>query len=142
MGDGERYWSVVGPVSSFIEVYDGPEAFLQSFQRVRKELGCLYAAQFCQDEVFNGGFHQFFCNSTGVLAPEAVEGFDAIGQPQIANLVRTAMALLGSPYQRERQSRQALLNSLSDTSRQKLEDLSSDFFWTDRDGEWRLLESG
>src|SRR5262245_50983257 len=128
MQDGEKYWGIVGPVSQIIDVYHGPQVFLETFHRVRKELGCLYAAQFCQDEVFNGGFHLFFCNSSGMLAPEAVEGFDAIGQPQIANLVRNAMATLGFPYARERQARQAILKSLSDVSRQRLEELRNVFF--------------
>src|SRR5712691_6959873 len=81
-----------------INIYDGPDAFLKTFAQVRREVGLLYATAFCQFEVCNGGFSQFFGNSTGVLAPEAVEGFIAIGQPQIADIVRRAMAKLGRPY--------------------------------------------
>ncbi|WP_369973953.1 DUF4375 domain-containing protein [Polaromonas sp. SP1] len=30
----------------------------------------LFAVHWCQSEICNGGFMQFFANSTGVLAPE------------------------------------------------------------------------
>jgi Domain of unknown function (DUF4375) len=81
-----------------INIYDGPEAFLATFNQVSREAGLLFAANFCQSEVCNGGFRQFFFNSTGVLAPEAVDGFAAIGQVQVGNLLEQAMALLGAPY--------------------------------------------
>jgi hypothetical protein len=72
----------------------------------------LYAAHFCQSEVCNGGFTQFFWNSTGVLAPEAVEGFQAIGQPKVADVVQRAINMLGSPFKRDRAARWLALNAL------------------------------
>jgi hypothetical protein len=66
-----------------INIYDGPEIFLQTFSQVPRAVGLLYTTAFCQVEVCNGGLHQFFGNSTGILAPEAVEGFVAIGQRRI-----------------------------------------------------------
>ena len=68
------------PIWDAINIYDGPEVFLTTLNHVSREAGLLFAAYFCQTEVCNGGFHQFFFNSTGVLAPEAVDGFTAIGQ--------------------------------------------------------------
>ena len=56
-------------------------------------------------EVYNGGFGQYFDNSTGTTAPEAVEGFDAIGMPAVAGIVRSAMTRLGDPYPVEREQR-------------------------------------
>jgi hypothetical protein len=84
-----------------IDTYRGPAVFLETYGRVRREIGLLFATALCEFEVCNGGFHQFFDNSAGVLAPAAVEGFVAIGQPQIAALVRKAMDKLGSPYPRD-----------------------------------------
>jgi hypothetical protein len=104
-----------------INIYDGPEVFLETFGQVPREIGLLYAAAFCQVEVCNGGFGQFFGNSTGVLAPEAVEGFVAIGQPQIAEIVREAMAQFGSPYPRERGIREDALALLPKNSFDGLE---------------------
>lgn len=52
-----------------------------------------------------GGFSQFFSNSTGVLAPEAVEGFKAIGKPVVAGSVEQTMSLLGLPVSEGRRLR-------------------------------------
>jgi hypothetical protein len=68
------YWDLVEPVWDEINIYDGPDVFLETFQKVPLKIGYLYAVHFCQSEVCNGGFGQFFFNSTGVLAPEAVRG--------------------------------------------------------------------
>ena len=112
MAIDEPYWKVIEPIWEEVDIYGGAKAFAKSFTAVRREVGLLYAAFWCQSEVCNGGFGQFFGNSTGVLAPEAAEGFRALGQPQIADLLVQAMGLLGQPYERERGRRQKLLDLL------------------------------
>jgi hypothetical protein len=89
------YWKVVEPFWYLINIYYGPEVFRSKYDSAPKISGLIFAAHFCQSEVCNGGFGQFFSNSTGVLAPEAVEGFRQIGQPQVAAVVESAMELLG-----------------------------------------------
>jgi len=115
MEPGERYWNAIDPIWDTIDI-DGAESFQSTFNRVPAELGLLYAAHFCQSEVCNGGFTQFFRNSTGVLAPEAVQGFLAIGQPKVANVVERAISMLGSPYLRDRAERWAALDKLDPPS--------------------------
>jgi hypothetical protein len=112
MEPGEIYWDVIEPIWDDIDI-DSAESFQQTFQNVPRELGLLYAAHFCQSEVCNGGFTQFFWNSTGVLAPEAAEGFTAIGQLKVADTVKRAMSIVGSPYLRDRPVRWAVLNALA-----------------------------
>ena len=119
------HWDVIDPIRDVINIYDGPGVFLTTFNQVSREAGLLFAAYFCQSEVCNGGFHQFFFNSPGVLAPEAVDGFTAIGQVHVANLLSQAMALLGSPYIREREARQAALDLLPPG---RFEELNDKFF--------------
>jgi hypothetical protein len=113
MKSGEEYWSVLDPIWDKI-IIDTPETFAQTFGEVSRSAGLLYAAHFCQSEVCNGGFTQFFWNSTGVLAPEAVDGFIAIGQPHVAEVVERAMNMLGSPFRRDRTARWAALDTLRD----------------------------
>jgi hypothetical protein len=108
-----------------INIYDGPEIFLDTFAQVRRDVGLLYATAFCQVEVCNGGLRQFFGNSTGVLAPEAVEGFLAIGQPKTADIVSRAMAHFGEPYPRDRNTRKDLLWKLPENI---FHDLDQEFF--------------
>jgi hypothetical protein len=108
---GVRYWSLVEPVWQPLNRSwdDGCEEFLRRFRAIRPEVGHLYAAHWCQSEVRNGGLHQFFSNSTGLLAPEALEGFRAIGLAEWANILAEAVRFFGSPYPRERADRHELL---------------------------------
>ncbi len=100
----ESYWEVVEPIWNGISI-DSPEKFLKSLRRVPRPALLLYASHFCLSEVHNGGFLQFFWNSTGVLGPEAAEGFQAIGMERLAGVVSAANVLLGDPYPRDRNDR-------------------------------------
>jgi hypothetical protein len=116
------YWDSIDPLWDEINIYDGSDIFLETFGRVPLKAGLLYAAHFCQSEVCNGGFDQFFFNSTGVLAPEAVRGFRAIGQDQVADLIEKAMSSFGSEYPRDRDHRQSLLDALDDSAFDSLDE--------------------
>src|ERR1700737_1628529 len=97
-----------------IDIYNGAEAFLKSYSDVEQPAGKLYAAHFAQSEICNGGFKQLFWNSTGVLSPEAVQGFQLIGMPRTAELLVAAMRTLGNPYPRDRKERQTRLETVSE----------------------------
>ncbi len=104
---GNHYWSLVEPVWLPLNRSwdDGPDEFLRQFRDIRAEIGHLYAAHWCQSEVCNGGLHQFFSNSTGILAPEALQGFRAIDLQEWASILAEAMQFFGTPYPRERYGR-------------------------------------
>jgi Domain of unknown function (DUF4375) len=109
---GQQYWGLVEPVWDEIEIYSGPEEFSRTFAGVPRPAGLLFAAHFCQSEICNGGFKQFFYNSTGVVAPEAIEGFKAIAQASVAEIVQEACSLFGEPFPRERSLRQSKLAAI------------------------------
>lgn len=113
MEPGDRSWALVEPVCDLIDIYNGPAAFLESIKDIRRPATLLHASLSCEQEVCNGGFNQFFSNSTGVLAPEALEGFRAIGQHEVANVLEQAMTAFGSEYLRERNARQEVLQSFT-----------------------------
>lgn len=123
-----HYWTVVEQIHTKINIYDSGESYLQSLEEVRPELGRLYAAHLCQSEVCNGGFEQFFFDSSGILAPEAVEGFEAIGQESIALLVKGALEKFGEPYPRERFDRVAILDDMDEETAETLTALEENFF--------------
>jgi hypothetical protein len=54
----------------------------------------VYATWITEAEVFNGGFNQYFFNSSGRLAPEAAAGYAALGAPMREHVVRTAIQRL------------------------------------------------
>jgi hypothetical protein len=121
----QGYWRLVDPVWDQIDIYSGADVFLRTHTAAEKNAGLLFAAHFAQSEICNGGFYQLFSNSTGVLAPEAAEGFQTIGMAATAETVRTAMRLLGEDYPRERGERQ---NVLAGVNRQALDELDKKFF--------------
>ena len=52
----------------------------------------IHAVHRCAGEVANGGFWQYFGNSTGILAYEAVRGFQLVGALEYAELLEKAIA--------------------------------------------------
>ena len=113
---GAAAWRLIEPHWEAVSIYEGPIVFLDGFARLSKAARHLFAVWWCDSEVCNGGFHQFFSNSTGVLAPEALEGFRAIGLIECAELVELALRKFGEPYPRDREARQAALKLIEPPS--------------------------
>mgnify|MGYP003332684233 FL=1 len=101
------YEALIDSAYDSVDIYGEPEDFIRQFAALSPEVGHLFAAHWCQSEVCNGGFHQFFMNSTGILAPEAVLGFRALGLEDWAQLLESAMTIIGAPYPRQREARRA-----------------------------------
>lgn len=57
------------------------------------------------------GFHQYFTNSTGHHAPEAIIGFCELGLNDVADIVRQAVAVFGEDFPRKRAEREEFLAS-------------------------------
>src|SRR5262245_48687057 len=53
----------------------------------------LYATWLIEAEVNNGGFNQFFWNSSGAFAEDAVTGFELFGLSDLAALTRDAIGI-------------------------------------------------
>jgi hypothetical protein len=60
-------------------------------------------------EVYNGGFYQYFTNTTGYHALEAVIGFQKLGMDDVAQIVQRAIDVFGSEFPRNRESRESFL---------------------------------
>jgi hypothetical protein len=110
------YWNLVEPIWETVSIYDGPDIFLQQYNASPEASRTLFAAHWTQSEVLNGGLGQFFSNSTGVLAPEAVVAFRALGMPRAAAVLERAMAFFDFPYPRDRAQREDALEAAFDAS--------------------------
>jgi hypothetical protein len=53
----------------------------------------VYATLLLESEVYNGGFNQYFWNSTGALADVALRGFELLGATEHARLTREAIEI-------------------------------------------------
>ena len=109
MSAKESYWRYVEPIWDAVSIYDGGETFVSQFARVTNRQQVLFATHWAQSEILNGGLGQFFSNSTGVLAPEAVDGFRKLGMPKCASAIEEAMRFFGEPYPRDSGIRQGIL---------------------------------
>ncbi len=109
-GPVKSWENIVDSIAGKIEATKGPEEYFASIARLPRSHVLLYAIFFAGAEVNNGGFSQLFYNSTGMVAPEAREGFAAIGMPKIAGLFSQAMQIFGAAYPRDPDvRRQAIL---------------------------------
>ena len=93
-------------------IYDDRAAWEASIESIPLAAVHLWSIHWLHLEVYNGGFWQFFANSTGVLAFEARDGFAVIEMPEVANVIRRAMEKLGEPYLVERKDRLKKLEEL------------------------------
>ena len=128
------YWSLVESFWEEINIYDGPEVFNRTYLAVPETSRLLFAAHFAQSEICNGGFRQFFYNSTGVLGPEALDGFRRIGMEETADTVAKAMECLGQPYPRDREERKEKLSTLNVDDLNQLDDKFFDLIDTENGG--------
>jgi hypothetical protein len=102
---GGDYGALVNQVWDDLVCFDRPDEFSRNFRSSPVIARTLFAAHWCQSEVCNGGFWQFFWNSTGSLAPEAEEAFRSIGMPRTAGVVSRAMEVFPKPFPRDREQR-------------------------------------
>lgn len=71
-----------------------------------------FIAQNVEMEVNNGGFSQFFYNSSGDFAGEMTEAFQAIGAEKTAVICRQALDAIGQPLPVNRAERIELLEKI------------------------------
>jgi hypothetical protein len=109
------YWDIVEPYWDRITLEDAAD-FLRDYSAMPEAARNLLTAHWLYSEVCNGGFHQFFTNPTGVLAPEAVDALRVLGLPRLAEISAEAVAFFPTPYPRDQMTRIARLESHSDGS--------------------------
>lgn len=94
MTEGEAFLQVWSD-----DVFDSTKVYAEI------ELVYLFASWYAVSDIENGGLSQFFGNSTGALAPEAVVGLKLVGRHDASSILEAAMSLFGNDYPRIRQQR-------------------------------------
>ncbi|MEX0971347.1 MAG: DUF4375 domain-containing protein [Paracoccaceae bacterium] len=115
-----NYADIYAPYYDQLDPYHGPEAWAASKAGVPQPALDLYALHWAFSEVTAGGFSQFFNGATGILAPEARDGFRAIGMADVATVIQAAMDKLGTPFPLELEARRDLIKF--ETARMKFEE--------------------
>jgi hypothetical protein len=79
-------------------------------------------------EVNNGGFHQFFFNSSGAYAVETVSALESVQMPFAASLLRRALAAFPDPAKDEQVRYQQLISLPAIVQHDLFDELSAAFF--------------
>jgi hypothetical protein len=94
--------------------WDDPEAAMEWSARMTHVQMALWAIANADGQICNGGFSQFFYNSYGELAHEALAGFELLGMAPYADILREAYAVFpGQRIPKDRDERVALLETMA-----------------------------
>ena len=105
---------VVAPVEAAWE-WDEPAKAAQVVARITPGQLGLWAILNANGQVCNGGFSQFFFNSYGELAEEALQGFRLFGMDDYAGIFESAYAMFRErPIPKNREKRIEILASIAD----------------------------
>ena len=121
---------IVEPIWDLIGIPDGHDRRLDDLTPGQRGV---YGLQVMLAEVDNGGFDQYFWNSTGSLHSEATEGARLIGAPPWIDLLEEASTLVGDPYPRHRAERLGRLDVLRAAGRERLASLDDRAYALSRD---------
>ncbi len=93
MDDGNLAWAAIEPLWDAVDFSKGAIVVAEMLSGATAGQKLLFAVDCCQKEVRNGGFEQFFQNSTGMLWKDALAGFFAIGARDYAVLLEKALSI-------------------------------------------------
>jgi hypothetical protein len=127
---GDDPQAIIDPVwyaADFYETLDVLEETLEPFSWPQR---LVWAVLLTSAEVCSGGLDQFFSNSTGMIWPEAIEGFEAVGRADLADILREAVSRFPSPPARDRERR---WNALEKMGRNALDDLTRRYYDAEED---------
>lgn len=103
------YPRVYEPYYEQFDFYNGREKWIESIQGIPVRAVHLFSLHWLHLEVYNGGFWQYFYNSTSTSYPEAVEGFQVIGMPDVAMVIEKAAKKLGNPFPFDKEEREKIV---------------------------------
>lgn len=100
------------PLWFTVSIYDGIDVYNENLSHFTQEQRRMFALIWYDSEVSNGGHEQFFCNSTGIVWKDALEGMRMIGADGIAENFQKAIDLFGGKVPYERSEREEKLDEL------------------------------
>lgn len=110
----DNSWDLCEPMFKAIIFYESYEQYLESTEGFTLEQRYLNAILGYFGEVYNGGHHQFFYNSTGMMWEDALNGFQLFGMQHFANNLQKVVEYFGGKISFDRKERWELLNELEE----------------------------
>ena len=97
-------------------------------EKLNEKERVFFVAQELEMEVNNGGFSQFFYNSSGDFSGEIVSAFRQIGAEHTANICEKALKAFGCNVPSDRCERQDLMEELEEAIENAFEECDNAFF--------------
>ncbi len=117
--------AIINPVWFTADFYESVDVLEETLVRFSLPQRLIWAVLWTSAEICNGGLDQYFSNSTGMIWPEAIEGFEAIGRRDLAEIMSAAVACFPSPPARDRKTRCEALDALAEDA---LDDLTGRYY--------------
>lgn len=100
-----------------------------TLERLREPQKHFYFNQNLEREINNGGFNQYFYNSSGDFAHETITSLRAIGANKTADILQKAIEQFpSSAVPKDRTKRQEILEQIEDTANEVWEQLDQTFY--------------
>ncbi|MBQ7986375.1 MAG: DUF4375 domain-containing protein [Clostridia bacterium] len=90
---------------------------------LNEEQRVLYIIQLLEMEVNNGGFAQFFFNSSGEFANELVSSFEKIGAIKTAEICKKAISVYGDEVPTDRDEREDIISPDDEKEEERIEEI-------------------
>ncbi|MDO4764029.1 MAG: DMP19 family protein [Flavobacteriaceae bacterium] len=110
----EESWDICEPLWFIINIYEGYEDYIKSAEIFTLEQRYLFAITWYFSEVNNGGHHQFFYNSTGIVWEDVLNGFKHFGMPEFAANFQKVIDYFGGTISFDREERYQMLETLEE----------------------------
>lgn len=111
----EHIWQLTDPndfVIAILEHLDEKTQYGEDLSVLSAEERIFYITQTLEMEVNNGGFSQFFNNSSGNFSNEVVSAFDAIGADTTAAICKKALSAFGCEIPVDKDAREKMLDEM------------------------------
>ncbi|MBE6688904.1 MAG: DUF4375 domain-containing protein [Ruminococcaceae bacterium] len=92
-----------------------------NMETLNGEQKVFYITQSLEMEVNNGGFAQFFFNSSGMFGNELVSSFEKIGAMKTAEICKKAISIYGDKVPADRDEREEILTTDDETEEERIE---------------------
>lgn len=120
---------IAAALDDHIEFHEGEEILDLTITPATPGQRAVYACYWYQYEVCNGGHHQFFNNSTGILWEEAIRGFNLLKNPPYKAILEDAVSLFPNRYPSK--DRQKRMEQLSAIPKEQLKELDTKLYELD-----------
>ena len=107
-------WTINEPAYWTINIYGSYDNYLETSKAFTLEQRYLNAICWYFAEVNNGGHHQFFYNSTGIVWEDALAGLQRFKMDELANNFQTVLDYFGGTVPFDREERWKLLQQSED----------------------------